>query len=69
MKYLNLSNNLISNKGTNSITNLILNYKSSLEVVDLSSNYIDSEQIQYIDKKEASTFKNGRLISNNLLSV
>ncbi|UCM94711.1 MAG: hypothetical protein LF888_00215 [Candidatus Megaira endosymbiont of Mesostigma viride] len=55
MKYLNLSNNLISNKGANSITsitNLILNYKSSLEVVDLSSNYIDSEQIQYIDKKK-----------------
>ncbi|NBY35204.1 MAG: hypothetical protein EBQ62_02745 [Alphaproteobacteria bacterium] len=52
MKYLNLSNNLISNKGANSITNLILNYKSSLELVDLSSNYIDSEQIQYIDKKK-----------------
>ncbi|MBU6184592.1 MAG: hypothetical protein KGO98_04950 [Rickettsiales bacterium] len=53
MKYLNLSNNLISNKRANSITNLILSYKSSLEVVDLSSNYIDSEQIQYIDKKRS----------------
>ena len=53
MKYLNLSNNLISNKEANSITNLILSYKSSLEVVDLSSNYIDSEQIQYIDKKRS----------------
>ena len=31
-----------------------LNYwtSSSLELVDLSSNYIDSEQIQYIDKKK-----------------
>lgn len=55
LKYLNLSNNLISNKGAHSIANLILNYKSSLEVVDLSSNDIDSKQIEYIVKKNKTS--------------
>jgi len=55
LKYLNLSGNLITNKGANSLANLILNSKSSLEVVDLSSNYIDQEQMKHITKKNKTS--------------
>jgi len=55
LKYLDLSGNLIGNKGASSITNLILNYNSSLEVIDLSNNDIDQEQIEDITKKNKTS--------------
>jgi DNA-binding protein YbaB len=46
---LDLSDNLITNKGANNVLNLILNGKSSFKEVDLSRNRIDSEQIEQIE--------------------